>query len=163
MHYASYLELAMTLLQFQVGPRHAALPLRDVVEVVRAVAIVPLQSDPQVVEGVFDLRGQLVPLVDLRALLGLPPRRLLPSDQFVVARAGERIVGLRADTVVGLLDLEAGELDETADLVASLPLVSQVARTAEGLLLILDLHGFLGAVGPLPSAAPEPMAALVSA
>ena len=74
-----------------------------------------------------------------------------------------RVIGLRADTVAGLLDLEPGELDETADLVSSLPLVSHVARTPDGLLLILDLQGFLSAVGPLPSDVPELLAAPVSA
>src|SRR5262249_18625738 len=64
---------------FEVHGRQYALPAGQVRELVRAVALVPLPGAPAVVEGVFNLRGKVVPVLDIRGRFGLPPRALDPA------------------------------------------------------------------------------------
>src|SRR5881296_2430916 len=79
---------AREVLVFEVGGQKYALPTADVRELVRAVAITPLPAAPAVIEGVVDVRGRVLPVLDVRARFRLPPKALDPSDHFIVASAG---------------------------------------------------------------------------
>ncbi len=114
---------------FEVGGRRYGLPLGEVVELVRAVAVVPLPRAPGWVEGVVNLRGQVVPVIDMRARLGLPAKPIALSDHFVVARGREFPVALRIDRALDLERLGDG--------------AGRVAKLSDGLAPVLDLDGFL--------------------
>jgi purine-binding chemotaxis protein CheW len=112
-------------------------------ELVRAVRLTPLPCAPDVVEGLLNLRGELVPVLDLRRRFGLSPRPLKASDHLVVVRAAERTVALRVDRAEGLLEVAPGALDTTP---AELPGVGYVAgavKLEDGLVLLHDLPRFL--------------------
>ena len=116
------------MLLFTLEGQRYALPAEDVRELVRAVRLTPLPRAPDVVEGLLNLRGELLPVLDLRRRFRLPPRPLSPSDHFIVAQAGPRRVALRVDRAEGLLALEPGKLDATP---RELPGVGYVAGAAE--------------------------------
>src|SRR5260370_33435244 len=72
------------LLTFELDGQRCALLASEVLEVQRVVAMARLPRCPDIVEGVIDLRGKLVPVLDVRSRLGLPPRPPAPSDHLVV-------------------------------------------------------------------------------
>src|SRR3954464_11389595 len=76
---------AIRLLTFELDGQRGALLASDVVEVQRAVTLTRLPRSHPMVEGVIDLRGRLVPVLDIRTRLGLPARPLSVSDHLVVA------------------------------------------------------------------------------
>jgi purine-binding chemotaxis protein CheW len=124
------------------GQRYA-LPLEDVRELVRAARLTPLPRAPAVVEGLLNLRGELLPVLDLRRRFRLPPRPLSSSDHLVIAQAGARRVALRVDRAEGLLPVEPRLLDTSP---AELPGVGYVAgalKLPDGLVLLHDLRTFL--------------------
>jgi purine-binding chemotaxis protein CheW len=130
------------ILVFEIAGRRYALPAMEVRELVRAVAIVPLPMAPPAVEGVVNLRGRVVPVIDLRARLGLASRPVAPSDHMIVVGSGERLAALRVDRALDLvrLDGETGARDETAGM--------PVARLADGLAPLLEVHTLLPARDP---------------
>jgi purine-binding chemotaxis protein CheW len=132
------------LLIFTLDEQSYALRLAAVERVVRAAAITPLPQAPQIVLGVLDLQGQVIPVIDLRRRFGLPTRDLRTSDQFVVARAGELTVALVVDGTRDVLDAGA-EVMVAPDQVlsAGLDFLEGVTRTADGLVLIHDLASLL--------------------
>ena len=71
------------VLLFTLEGQRYALPLEDVRELVRAVRLTPLPRAPAVVEGLLNLRGELLPVLDLRRRFRLPARRLSASDRKV--------------------------------------------------------------------------------
>ena len=85
------------LLKFELGRQLFGIPLRDVSEVVRAVSVAPLPKAPPIIEGVINLRGTIIPVLDIRARFKLPPKGIGPSDHLVVARAKDRVVAVRVD------------------------------------------------------------------
>src|SRR5690606_20705674 len=99
------------LVIFEIENVRYALPSSDVQEVVRAVAVVPLPKAPPVVEGIIDVRGRVVPVLDLRARFGLPPRVPRHTDHLVLARAHDRLVGVRADRAIEVARVEPGDLE----------------------------------------------------
>src|SRR3546814_11081903 len=73
-----------------------ALPSDQVSEVAQAVAIRPLPKAGALVAGVFNCRGRLVPLLDIRRRFGLDPRPLHPAQPFIFAYLVRRLAAIRA-------------------------------------------------------------------
>jgi purine-binding chemotaxis protein CheW len=134
---------SLQILIFEVGERRYGLPAADVVELLRAVSIVPLPGAPAAVEGVINLRGKIVPVLDVRGRFRLPPRPLEPTDHFIVARADERVVALRVDRALDLLELDPADVEDARDVVPGVEHVSRIARLPNDLILIHDLRTFL--------------------
>ncbi len=112
-------------------------------EIVRAVWITPLPGAPAVVMGVIDVRGRFVPVIDMRRRFGRISPPLSPSERFVLAWTGEREIAIRADEVAWFSDVDAATTEPVPDVVRRESTVSGLAHTADGLLLIQDLAGFL--------------------
>jgi purine-binding chemotaxis protein CheW len=131
------------VLLFTLEGQRYALPLEDVHELARAVRLAPLPQAPPLFEGLLNLRGTLLPVVDLRQRFRLPPRPLSSSHHFLIVQAGPRKLALRVDFAESLLALEPGLLDESP---AELPGVGAVAgalKLPDGLVLLYDVHTFL--------------------
>ena len=135
--------MAETFLLFRIEGITFAIPAADVREVVRAVAITPLPGSPPIVEGVINVRGVIVPVMNARARFHLPERPLSLSDQLIVCLTGERVIALRADSSIGLQALEADKIASADDVTVGLTHLAGVARTADGLILVHDLATFL--------------------
>jgi purine-binding chemotaxis protein CheW len=134
---------ALETLVFEVSDGRFAIPRCDVIEVVRAVAIRTLPAAPAIVLGIIDLRGEIVPVLDVRVRFGSPAKPLELSDQFIIARAGPRRVALHVDIALGLETLTVLAIEDAANLPSALQHIAGVAATAEGLVLIHDLRAFL--------------------
>src|SRR5437870_13646015 len=87
----------LEILVFEVGGQRYGLPAAEVREILRAVAIVPLPRAPAIIEGIINIRGTVVPVLDLRTRFRLPAKPVEPADHLVVAWAGERLVAVRVD------------------------------------------------------------------
>lgn len=131
------------VLVFQVGEHRYAIPSAQVRELIRAVRIVPLPRAPAIVEGVINVRGEVIPVLDLRTRFRLPPKPLEPTDHFVLAWAGPRPVALRADRAVDLIRLDPRQVQDARAVVPNVEYVAGVAKLPDGLVLIHDLATFL--------------------
>lgn len=138
------------VLIFKVEAREYALPAHHVAEVVRMAAITPLPEAPRWVEGVLNFRGRIVPVVDLRARLGIPRREPDLSTPIVITTAESGLFGLIADELVEVLLLSSHQLDPAIGESAGSPAITSMVRYGDRLILMLDpdrLHdGSLAAV-----------------
>ena len=114
-------------------------------EVVRAVTITTLPNAPVVVEGIINVRGAVVAVLDLRRRFELPAQPLDPSEYFVLATAGNRYVALRVDRATELIAVNPAEIDRAEPLLSRSRYIAGVAKLADGLVLIHDLATFLSA------------------
>lgn len=112
-------------------------------EVVRAVAIAPLPGAPPIIEGVFNLRGSLTPLLDVRSRFGHPAKPVQLSDRFIVVRAGRRTVALHVDTTEALATLTQADVADIYDVVPDSKWIAGTASLPDGLVLIHDIETFL--------------------
>lgn len=133
----------MTLLIFVLGDREYAVRAGLVREVVRAVAISSLPTAPEVIEGVVNWRGQIVPVLDIRARFRLPARRLHPDQHFIVADAGARTVALRVDHAADLIEVSEEAIESAQRAAPGAGETEGIARLPDGLVVIHDLEGFL--------------------
>lgn len=130
-------------LEFAIADRRLGLPTEVLQEVLRAVAIAPLPKAPPIVEGVINLRGTLVPVLDLRQRFGLPAVPLAPDQHLVIARAGRRTVALRVDRALALVAVEERAIVSPESVAPGTEHVAGIAKLPDGLLVIHDLNRFL--------------------
>jgi purine-binding chemotaxis protein CheW len=125
---------------FQVAEARYALPLASVVQVLRFENLTSVPMAPPFVEGILNLGGEVVPVVNLRSRLGLergtPGRR---SRVLVVEEGGARH-GLLVDGVREILELEEASILRSAAQLAGLKaeLVAGIAKVRETLVVILE-------------------------
>lgn len=109
-------ETTLEAVAFRVDGRSYALPLDQVVEVVRMVAIIPVPDAPAWVAGVVNLRGALIPMIDLRPRFGAAPTEIDPDHVFLVAQAAGRTAGVMADCVEDVVEVGGASEVVTLDL-----------------------------------------------
>lgn len=132
------------LVVFAVADRRFAVALADAAGVIRAVAVRALADLPEVVAGVIDYHGSLIPVFDLRRRLRLPGRALHPDDQFLLVRTARRLVALVVDAVEGLGEFPADTVLPVAEIAgANGGLVAGVVSHAAGIVVIHDVERFL--------------------
>lgn len=130
-------------LLFEIVEQRFALATAHVIELSRACAVQSLPMAPEMIIGAVNLRGEVVPVLDVRRRLGLPETAIDPSDCFVFVRAGARRLALRVDRLLGIEALQVTPIAEAPNLPERLAFVSGVAAVADGVIFIYDLEQFL--------------------
>jgi len=133
----------MMLVAFSLDDRAYALHLPAVERVVRIVEVTPLPDASGIVAGVVNVRGQVIPVIDVRKRFLLPARKLHLSDQLIVARTSRRTVALIADTVTGVVECDEADVIAAEAILPGMEYVKGVAKLGNGMLLIQDLESFL--------------------
>jgi purine-binding chemotaxis protein CheW len=135
--------LTHQLLVFTLDDQQFGLRLPAVERVERAVEITPLPEAPEIVLGVLNLRGRIIPVVDIRKRFRLPARALTLRDRLIVARTARRPVALLVDAVEGVVESSAAAVIAAAEILPGLAYVEGVVKLDDGALLIHDLDRFL--------------------
>lgn len=128
-----------------VDGRRFGLPLDAVEEVQPAVALAPLPGAPVLVEGLLDLRGDVLPVVDGRRALGHPSRPTGLSDRLVVLHTTARRLAVRVDEVVDLVEAPTRDAAAAAASAPEALRLAGVARLDDGLVVIHDPEAWLTA------------------
>ena len=128
---------------FELDERHYGVRLDAVERVLHAVDVTPLPQTPDVVWGVIDMQGQIVPVLSLRRRFGLPERAIGVSDHFVLARTRQRTVALVVDAVRGVVERPVAEVIESNMILPDLEQIEGVIQLDDGMALIHDLDRFL--------------------
>ncbi len=133
----------LQLVHFLLDDRHYALYLRVVERIIPAVETTPLPKAPQIVQGIVSIRGEIIPVLNIRARFRLPDREIDPKDHFIIAKTTRRSVALSADSVQGVIAVSEAEVASAADIVPATEYVEGVVKLGDGMLLIHDLESFL--------------------
>ncbi|MHB8162730.1 MAG: chemotaxis protein CheW [Methanoregula sp.] len=131
-----------TLLQFSVEGISCAITVGKTVFVERMVQVTPPPERGFGIAGVINLHGRMVPVYQVRMLLGFPERKPRLSDVLIVTKTGSDCVALWVDETSGISQ-DTSLILEDASTPEEEPAVPGVTITAEGLVIIRDLAGFL--------------------
>jgi purine-binding chemotaxis protein CheW len=131
------------VLVFELAGQRLGLPATVLREIIRAVAIAALPKAPPIVEGVINLRGTIVPVLDIRQRFGLPPVALALEQHFLIAQANGRLVALRVDRALDLIPVDEGAIESAAGVAPGVEHVAGIVKLPDGLLVIHDLERFL--------------------
>ena len=144
---AAPVERELHLVIFELGSECYAVPIAMVREVVRVVDITRVPNGPPHIRGVMNLRGRILPVVELRTRLGLESAELTPASRVVVAEVHGRTLGYLVDRVLKVTRLGESSVVAAPEEVrtGSADALTGVARHGDQLLLMLELDRILNA------------------
>ncbi len=100
-------ELEGKSLTFFIGDTIYGLPLTNVIEIINVQAITKVPGTPPYVRGVINLRGGIMPLVDMRLKFGQPEREYDDQTNFIIAQLGDMQVALSVDRVSNVIKTDS--------------------------------------------------------
>jgi len=128
---------------FILDEQKIALHLSAVDRVVMAAEITTLPKAPDIVLGIINVGGKIIPVVNTRKRFRLPDREMHLTDQFIMAHAARRTVALLVDTVTDIIETAPQEMIAAAEVFPNLEYVEGVVKLKDGLILIHNLDTFL--------------------
>ncbi|RKH62681.1 chemotaxis protein CheW [Corallococcus aberystwythensis] len=146
------------LCSFQVGDHLFGLDIARVQEILLPPPLTRVPGAPPEVAGLLNLRGQIVPAIDLRRRLDLPEGTAPADAPHVVLRGDEGAVSLRVDAIGDILPFEQSDLEPLPDNLRG-PLRSLllgVHALPDRLLLVLSADAVVDGLAPASSASASP-------
>lgn len=131
------------LVSFSLDDRRFAVPLSVVVRVERTVAITPLPKAPEIVLGVINMHGRIIPVFDIRKRFRLPQRDTQLGDQLIVASTSKRTVAILVDSVSDVVEIPEEKIVTGEEILPDIEYVKGVVKTEDDMILIHDLEQFL--------------------
>lgn len=131
------------LLEWRLDAQRYALDHHQIIRVERAAAVAPLPGAPSSILGVINVRGEILPVFDVRARFGLPTRAPQPGDQLLLVQTATRRLAFFADQVHSVAAWPDEALLDATALGVQDATTAAVLRLSDGLVLIQDLDRFL--------------------
>ena len=143
--YANSSSDLLQLVSFIIENEEFGIDILIVQEIIRPVEITRVPNAPGFVEGVINLRGRIVPVIDLRKRFGLPQRERDKDTRIVVVELAEKVVGFMMDAVKEVIRVDRGVIEPPPDLAIGIDAhyIRGVAKLEDRLLILLDLEEVL--------------------
>ena len=126
---------------FALGSEEYGVDIAQVQEINRMVTITHVPRAPRFMEGVINLRGQLIPIIDLRLRFGMERSERTKNTRIVVTEIDAKRIGMVVDSVSEVLRVPVEQIEDAPDLVAGVDTeyIRGVAKMGDRLIIMLDL------------------------
>ena len=130
------------LVAFTIDAEEFAIDIASVHEINRAVEITRIPNAPEHVQGVINLRGKIVPIVDMRGLLGFEPKEARATSRIIVVEVGGMMLGFLVDAVSEVVRLPQAAVDEPPTFSSGVAssYIDGVGKVDDRLLILLNLR-----------------------
>jgi purine-binding chemotaxis protein CheW len=131
----------LQVVTFALGSEEYGVDIAQVQEINRMVTITHVPRAPQFMEGVINLRGQLIPIIDLRSRFGMDRSERTKNTRIVVTEIGSKRIGMVVDSVSEVLRVPVEQIEDAPDLVAGIDTeyIRGVGKMGDRLIIMLDL------------------------
>jgi purine-binding chemotaxis protein CheW len=132
----------LQLVSFNLDSEEFGVDIGVVQEIVRMPEITKVPRSPEFVVGVVNLRGKIIPVVDLRKRFGLPAADATKSTRIIIVSVRSRTLGMIVDGVSEVLRLDSSAVEPTPEMVATsidASFLKGIAKLESRLLILLDL------------------------
>jgi purine-binding chemotaxis protein CheW len=132
----------LQLVGFRIGKETFGVPIDLVHEIVRVPEITAVPDAPEYVEGVINLRGKIVSVIDLRKRFGEKRIERTRKNRILVAEIERKMVGLIVDAASEVLRVSPSEIEEPPDVLddAEVKYVTGVGKLKGRLIILVDLE-----------------------
>ncbi len=136
------------LVSFKLGQEEFGIDIQKVQEINRMVEITKIPQAPHYCEGVINLRGKVIPVIDLRKKFDMDIEEWTKNTRIVVCEDGDNIVGMIVDAVEEVLRIPSSTIEPAPGLVASVgtDYINGVAKIDERLLIFLNISRIVSEV-----------------
>jgi len=125
---------------FKVAGEEFALDIMEIMEIIRPQKITKVPKAPAFVEGIINLRGKIVPVLEMRGRFGSAASGDPKHARIIIVKAGESLFGIVVDEVSEVMYLSRDQIDSTPDVVKGVDVeyLKNVGKVGDRLILILD-------------------------
>ena len=136
---------ASQYLTFVLGAEEYGIELLKVQEIKGYIPVTPIPNTPPYIQGVMNLRGAVIPVVDLRARFGMEKINYTQFNVIIVINVGTRVMGLLVDAVSDVLNLAPGDLRPAPDFGAQVDTryITGMAPAGDKIAVLLDIDSLL--------------------
>jgi purine-binding chemotaxis protein CheW len=132
------------LVGFIIGEEEYAVPILTIQEIIKPIGWTRVPQTPNYVLGVFNLRGSVIPLIDLRLKFGLPPKKQDDETRFIVMKHGDDVAGFVIDRLTMALRLNKSDIGPAPDTVdGDNTIIEGVGKRENNILTILKVNKLL--------------------
>lgn len=130
---------------FQLADQTYGVDIACVYEIIRMEAITRVPRAPQFVEGVINLRGRIIPVIDLRRRFGLPQNEQTRASRIIIVEMNGMTVGMVVDAVLEVLRLPADSIEPPPPVINGIDsaYLRGIALWGERLIIMLDTEKVL--------------------
>jgi purine-binding chemotaxis protein CheW len=133
------------LVVFELASESYGVDIGTVSTIIRMQSITAMPKSPKFVEGVINLRGNIIPVIDLRKRLGLAAGEATRASRIVVVDASGQMIGMIVDAVAETIRLSQDSIEPPSPIVTSIDsdYVRGVGKLESRLVILLDLDKVL--------------------
>ena len=144
---ATAAELLDQLISFSMGNEDYGVDIQTVKEVIRFREITSLPKAPVFVKGVINLRGDIIPIIDLRERFGMEQKEYTDMTRVIVVEVDGRSIGTVVDSVSHVIRIEEGEIEPPPPCVGKISeeYIRGVGKVDEKLVVLLNIDRILTA------------------
>ena len=143
----------LQLVTFRIGEEEFGVDILAVQEIIRLMQITMGPRAPEFIEGVINLRGKVIPVVNMRTRFNKPGHEPDSSTRIVVMELGQKIVGFLVDGVSEVLRIPETTVEDPPPVVAGIgsEYIRGIGKLDNRLLILLDLDHLLGSIDFTPA------------
>lgn len=125
---------------FRIARQTYALPLTQVVRVLRMVAFTPVPEMPEWLSGIINLAGQTIAVIDLRHLLGQQSREPQLQDRLLMIESQQQTAAFAVDEVLSIQEFTDAQIEPPNQALSQSRVLVAIVRQDDTLVMILDAH-----------------------
>lgn len=132
------------IVMFSLGEAYGV-PISQVYEIIRAGSITLVPNSPSYVEGVINIRGKVLPVLNLRKKLHLPDMEITKASRIIVTEVDTKVVGLLVDSVSHVSKIPSDRVESAPEevLEVNTDYITGVGKLDEQLIILLDIERLL--------------------
>jgi purine-binding chemotaxis protein CheW len=135
----------LQLVSFKIGNEEFGVDILNVQEINRMVKITQVPNAPKFVEGIINLRGRVIPVIDLRVRLGIPKKEFDKDTRIVVLDIEGKTIGFLVDSVSEVLRIPRNITEAPPEITTGInsEYIKSVGKLEDRLLILIDLNKIL--------------------
>ncbi|MCM1565400.1 MAG: chemotaxis protein CheW [Dehalobacter sp.] len=137
------------MVTFSLGSEEFGVDIMKVQEIIRIPPVTRVPKARSYIEGVINLRGNVIPIVNLRSRFGMPPGEETDLSRIVVLQIDSRVFGIMVDSVTEVLRLDSEAIEPPPPIALGMDsnYIRGVGKISERLLILLKLDQLMGGDG----------------
>lgn len=130
---------------FKVGKEVYGININHVKGIEKYSNITPVPNAPEYIDGIINLRGEIIPVFSLRKKFGLPPAEITDETKLIIANSKGVATAFQVDKVWEIIEISSDKMNNAPAIVHSeqTGYIGKIAKTKDGLAILLNLDGVL--------------------
>lgn len=134
---------SLYILIFSLDNRRFALPVSSMERVFPVVEVTPLPDAPDIVTGIVNIHGSIIPVFNIRRRFHLPETDVNLTNKLIIAHTTSRSVGIVVDAVSNVMEYTEKDIVNADKIIPGMEYINGLIKLDDGMILIHDIDKFL--------------------